>query len=371
MREYIDGNEAIARGAVAAGCTFFAGYPITPASSLLVHLLRELPKVGAIGIQAEDEIAALGFCIGASMAGHKAMTATSGPGMSLMSEHIGLAIMGEVPVVIVDCQRMGPSTGGATTVSQGDVQFARWGTAGGYPLIALCPSTVPECYSLTIRAFNLAERFRIPVILLADKEVCTTMSTVDVADYEHVPLEKRRLAPPGPFTPYPYAPSASIPPFAPIGEAQIVRFSGSSHDERGHITKNPATVGRLNQHLRAKIRAHQREMSFIKADLEAAAKVLLIGYGITAGSITEAVRLARERGVRVSALTIQSLWPVPEEAIANAMRGTERVVVAELNLGQYRREIERLAGARAVVGVNRVDGELIAPEDILEQIATA
>jgi len=305
------------------------------------------------------------------MAGRKAMAATSGPGMSRMSEHIGLAIMGEVPVVIVDCQRMGPSTGGATTVSQGDVQFARWGTPGGYPLIVLCPSTVPECYSLTIRAFNLAERFRVPVILLADKEICTTMSTVDVTDYEDVPVERRRLAPPGPFTPYPYAPSASVPPFAPIGGPQIVRFTGSSHDERGHITKNPATVGRLNQHLRAKIRARQGEITLVKTDLEAGAKVLVIAYGITAGSVTEAVRVARGRGLRVSALTIQSLWPVPEAAIVGAMEGIERVVVPELNLGQYRREIERLAGARVVVGINRVDGELIAPEDILEQIAIA
>ena len=182
MREYIDGNEAIARAALAAGCTFFAGYPITPASSILVHLLRDLPKVGGVGIQAEDEIAALGLCIGAAMTGRKVMTATSGPGVSLMSEQIGLALMAEVPVVIVDCQRMGPSTGGATTVSQGDVQFARWVTPGGYPMVVLCPSTVAECYSLTIRAFNLAERLRTPVILLADKEVSTTLSTVEIGD---------------------------------------------------------------------------------------------------------------------------------------------------------------------------------------------
>jgi 2-oxoglutarate/2-oxoacid ferredoxin oxidoreductase subunit alpha len=368
MREYIDGNEAIVRGALAAGCTFFAGYPITPASSILVHLLRELPKIDGIGVQAEDEIAALGLCIGAAMAGRKAMTATSGPGMSLMSEHIGLAIMGEVPVVIVDSQRMGPATGGATTVSQSDVQFARWLTPGGYPMIVLCPSTVPECYSLTIQAFNLAERLRTPVILLADKEVSTTLSTIEMSAFVDTPLENRSLAQAGPFTPYQYAPSAIVPPFAPTGGPQIVRFTGSSHDERGHLTKNPATVGRLNQHLRAKIEARREELAFVKTDLQPGARTLLISFGITAGAMLEAAQQARARGHTVSTLTIHSLWPVPEEKIAAALAGVERVVVAELNQGQYRREIVRLAGSREVIGVNRVDGELISPQEILKYV---
>ncbi len=367
MREFMDGNEAIVRGALAAGCTFFAGYPITPASTILVHLLRELPKLDGIGIQAEDEIAALGFCIGAAMAGRKAMTATSGPGLSLMSEQIGLAIMGEAPVVIVDCQRMGPSTGGATTVSQGDVQFARWVTPGGYPMVVLCPSTVSECYSLTVRAFNLAERLRTPVILLADKEVGTTLTTVELGA-EDAALETRRLAEPGPYTPYRFAPSAAIPDFAPIGGPQIMRITGSSHDERGHLTKNAATVGRLNQHLRAKIESRRDELALVTADVQAGAQTLVVSYGVTAGAVLEAADQARSRGTPVSTLTIQSLWPVPEAAILSALQGVRRVVVAELNLGQYRREIERLAPGREVVGVNRVDGELITPEEILEAI---
>jgi 2-oxoglutarate ferredoxin oxidoreductase subunit alpha len=365
MREYIDGNEAIARGALAAGCTFFAGYPITPASSILVHLLRDLQRLGGVGVQAEDEIAALGMCIGAAMAGRKVMTATSGPGLSLMSEHIGLAIMGEVPVVIVDCQRMGPATGGATTVSQGDVQFARWVTPGGLPMVVLCPSTVLECYSLTIRAFNLAERLRTPVILLADKEVSTTLATVNAADFEEIPVEERTAAAPGHFTPYHYAPSAAVPSFAPIGGAQIVRFTGSSHDERGHLTKNPTTVGRLNQHLRAKIEARRDELALVKSDLDQGARTLIVSFGASAGAMREAAAEARRRGQRVSTLTIHTLWPTPDKQIAAALTGIERVVVAELNQGQYRREIERLAGSREVIGVNRVDGELIAPQDIL------
>jgi len=368
MREYIDGNEAIARAAIAARCTFFAGYPITPASSILANLLRDLPRTGGVGIQAEDEIAALGMCIGAAMAGAKAMTATSGPGMSLMSEHIGLAIMGEVPVVIVDCQRMGPATGGATTVSQGDVQFARWVAPGGYPMVVLCPSSVPECYTLTLHAFNLAERLRAPIILLADKEVCTTLATVDVDAFAEIPIETRPQAAPGPYTPYRYAPSAAVPEFAAIGGPQIMRFTGSSHDERGHLTKNPTTVARLNQHLRAKIESRRDELAMVRADLQQGARTLLISYGTSAGSMRAAALQAHSNGLRVSTLTIHSLWPVPDRQISAALTGIERIVVIELNQGQYRREIERYAGTREVIGVHRVDGELITPQEILAAI---
>jgi 2-oxoglutarate/2-oxoacid ferredoxin oxidoreductase subunit alpha len=279
--------------------------------------------------------------------------------------------MGEAPVVIVDCQRMGPSTGGATTVSQGDVQFARWVTPGGYPMVVLCPSTVSECYGLTVRAFDLAERLRTPVILLADKEVCTTLATVELSvklKSGDAPLETRRLAEAGPYTPYRFAPSAAIPDFAPIGGPQITRITGSSHDERGHLTKNAATVGRLNQHLRAKIESRRDELALVAADVQAGAHTLLISYGVTAGAMLEAADQARSRGVPLSTLTVQSLWPVPEREILSALHGVRRVVVAELNLGQYRREIERLVPGCEVVGVNRVDGELITPEEILEVI---
>src|SRR5512142_1537268 len=203
MREFIDGAEAIARGALAAGCDFFAGYPITPATPILLRMLRELPKTGGVGIQAEDEIASIGMCIGAAMSGSKAMTATSGPGMSLYSENIGLAIMGEVPLVIVDVMRLGPATGGATTVSQGDVQFLRWGTSGGIPIIALCPTNAAECYKLTQLAFNWAGRFRCPVIIATDKETANAQQTVDTSVFETLPRVERAMAPMDtPFVPY-------------------------------------------------------------------------------------------------------------------------------------------------------------------------
>jgi 2-oxoglutarate ferredoxin oxidoreductase subunit alpha len=370
-REFTDGSTAMVRGALEAGCSFFAGYPITPASPILMMMMRELPKLGGVAIQGEDEIASIGMCIGAAMSGARAMTATSGPGISLYSENIGLAIMGEVPLVIVDVQRMGPATGGATTTGQGDIQFARWGTAGGYPIIALAPSSVPECYSLTIEAFRLAARFRSPVLVLTDKELNMTATTVDVNAFRHPPrCETTRKGQgergDGPFAPYRYDPPDGVPPIASYGDDELLRFTGSTHDEQAFITKDPATVERLNRHLAEKIEAHRDEIERVTADLEPGAETLFISFGITAGAMREAVRAVRRSGRRISALTIQSLWPVPDAALRRAMEGIERVVVAELNLGQYRREIERLADGRDVVGLNRVDGDLIAPEQFTE-----
>ena len=194
MREFIDGNTAIARGALAAGCDFFAGYPITPATPILLTMMRELPKTDGVAVQGEDEIASLGFCIGAALTGRRAFTATSGPGISLYSENIGLAIMGEVPLVIVDVQRMGPATGGATTAAQGDLQFIRWCTSGGYPVLVLCPASVADCYTLTMRAFDLAERFRCPAFVLTDKEVASTMDTVNVSEFVPIAVRERPVA---------------------------------------------------------------------------------------------------------------------------------------------------------------------------------
>jgi len=369
MREFTDGSAAIVRGALDAGCTFFAGYPITPASPILMQMMRELPKVGGVAVQGEDEIASIGMCIGATLAGSRAMTATSGPGLSLYSENIGLAIIGEVPLVIVDVQRLGPATGGATTVGQGDVQFARWGTAGGYPIVALAPSSVAECYSLTRRAFDLAERFRCPVFILSDKELNMTTTAVEVKDYESPPVRERGMLPAS-DPPYRFLPADGVAPLAQYGGEGRVRFTGSTHDERAFITKNPAKVAQLNEHLRAKIEDHAAEIEMVIHDAQPGATTLFLSYGITAGAMREAVVRARAAGRKVSALTVQSLWPVPERAIRAALDGVSRVVVGELNHGQYRREIERLAGGREVVGVHRVDGELIAPGQFVDALRT-
>jgi len=403
-KEYIDGATAIARGALAAGCDFFAGYPITPATPILLHMLNELPKVGGVGIEAEDEISAISMCIGAAVTGVRPMTATSGPGISLYSENIGLAIMGETPLVIVDVMRMGPATGGSTSPAQGDVQFVRWGTSGGYPIIALAPSSVAECYTLTQRAFDLAERFRTPVFILVDKEMNYAMSTVDIAEYKDVSVGKRplvsqalpepavvdgvrvnavtgmpdpRLRPEETYLPYDFDPVDAVQPTSPYGGPHIIRFTTSSHDEHGLLTKDPEKVQRLNDHLRLKILNHRDEMAFGVADLQEEAETLLISYGTTARAMREAVDRSRAAGQAVSGLTLQTLWPVPEKLILDAVAGHQRIVVAELNHGQYSREVERLvyrdaAGNRVIPPqisvLTRVDGRLITPEQFLESI---
>jgi 2-oxoglutarate ferredoxin oxidoreductase subunit alpha len=367
MREFLDGNTAIARGALDAGCDFFAGYPITPATPILLTMMRDLPHRGGIAIQGEDEIASLGFCIGAAMSGRRAFTATSGPGISLYSENIGLAIMGEVPLVIVDVQRMGPATGGATTAAQGDVQFIRWCTSGGFPVIALCPATVADGYTLTMRAFDLAERFRCPVFVLTDKEVASTMDTVDTEALTPYPVRERATAPVEcTFEPCDYPSPDQNVAMSPFGGPHLLRFTTSTHDEHGYLTKDPAKVGRLNQHLMAKILEHSDDIALVREQGNPEADVLLVSYGITARAMDEVVRRASASGQAVSALTLLSLWPLPEAALRRAMRGKRRVVVAELNDGQLRREVERLSGCE-VVGVHRLDGELITPDQILEE----
>ena len=368
MTVFMDGNQAVALGALDAGCDFFAGYPITPATEILLHLSRGLPEVGGLVIQGEDEIASLGFCIGAAMSGRRAMTATSGPGISLYSENIGLAIMGEVPLVIVDVQRMGPATGAATTGAQGDTQFLRWGTSGGYPVIVLAPTTVKECYQLTLKAFQLAERFRVPVFLATDKETAQTKTSLELKRAEDA-VPDRITAPPGePFYPLGLEELDQIPPMSPFGGPHILRFTTSSHDKKGYLTKDPKALNRLNRHLWDKIERHKKEISLVEADLEQGAEHLILSYGISARSARAALQKARSAGKQVSLLTVHSLWPVPETAIQKALQGIRTVIVPELNFGQYTREIERLTeDAQQVIGVHRVDGGLISPDQILEE----
>jgi 2-oxoglutarate ferredoxin oxidoreductase subunit alpha len=284
----------------------------------------------------------------------------------LYSENVGLAIMGEVPMVIVDVQRMGPSTGGATTVAQGDVQFLRWGTSGGYPVIVLSPTSVMECYSLTRRAFDLAERFRIPVFLATDKETALTLATVDVEAFEQIPVRRRPQAnPEQEFIPYHVSEPDEVPPMSPMGGPHIVRFTTSTHDEYGQLSKSPEQVRKLNERLAAKVEMHMDEIAMVKADLQAGAETLMVSYGVTAQAAHEAVLAARRKGKCVSELVVYSLWPIPEEHIREALRGVRRAIVPELNLGQYQVEIKRLAADGVeVIGIHRVDGELISPSEI-------
>ncbi|MEE8335908.1 MAG: pyruvate flavodoxin/ferredoxin oxidoreductase [Candidatus Neomarinimicrobiota bacterium] len=352
--EMINGAEAIARGALDAGCDFFAGYPITPASGILTHMLRELPKVGGVGIQGEDEISSIGHCLGAAAAGATALTASSGPGLSLYSENIGLALMMELPLVIVIAQRLGPSTGAATATSQGDIQFMRWCTSGGYPVIVLAPSNIPESYHLTIRAFKLARRYRSPVFLATDKDTVLTTVSVTAED-----MQKSPAWPEIPET----AAREALRPFKQGGNR--IHFTGSSHTKAGFITKDPYILAEQNEGLSTKIE-DCKDISLVKADLQNA-ETLILSYGISANSMEAAKNTIRSKGDKVSILTIYSLWPIPEKDILTSMKGIKRIIIPELNLGQYRRELERfIPPGIEIKGLNRVDGLLIPPADILK-----
>jgi 2-oxoglutarate ferredoxin oxidoreductase subunit alpha len=368
--EFLDGNEAAVRGALKAGCDFFAGYPITPSSSILQGMLDALPPRGGVAIQAEDEIASIGLCIGAAMAGRKALTATSGPGISLYSENIGLAIMAETPLVIVNVQRQGPATGSATKGAEGDILFTRWGTSGGLPVIALSPTSAGECYALTYRAFNLAERFRVPVFVLSSKEIGLTRETVDLEAIELPPLEARKRPEPGAkgepiYLPHGFGTAAEVPALADFGGQVIARATTSTHDQAAYLTADPAVIQEMIDHYTAKIEAAADEIAEVEADLPKGAEILVVSYGVTARAARLAVRDARARGVKAGQLTLRTLYPVPERALKAAMAGVRKVVVPEMNMGQYVREVERLAPAGVeVLGVNRMDTTLISPAEI-------
>jgi len=367
--EFIEGNEAIARGAIKANCDFFAGYPITPSSSILHHMLNKLPTVGGIAIQAEDEIASIGMCIGAAMTGAKALTATSGPGISLYSENIGLAVIGETPLVIINVQRQGPATGAATKGAEGDILFTRWCTSGGQPMIVLSPASVSEAYELTYRAFNLAEKYRVPVFLLTNKEIGVTRESVDLEQVKLPQLLNRTVSAIGDsYLPYKFKELHEVPEFADIGGNQITRFTTSSHDEAGYLTTSPETIQRMIDHYTAKIEIAEEEIALVKQDIQTGAEILIISYGITSRSVVVAVKKMREQGCKVSSITLQSLYPVPRAIINKAMSGIKRVVVPEMNMGQYIQEIQRLTPSGVkVVGVNKMDTTLLSPDEIIER----
>jgi len=370
MREFLTGNEAVVRGAIRAGCNFFAGYPITPASSILTEFVRAFGDGSGIAVQTEDEIAAIGQCIGAAMAGARALTASSGPGLSLYSENIGLAQMGEVPLVIVDCQRMGPATGGATATGEGDVLFARHVTAGGFPLPVLAATDAETAYRLTYEAFNIAERLRTPVIVLSSKDIALTRQTADLEAVELPPRESRPVPEnDGPFEPYRVDSADEVPAFAPIGGPRRVRFTGSIHDERGLLTIDRDKIERKLTHLARKITARRASLELFDADIDPDAETLVICYGSVDGAVRDAVERARGHGARVSRLTLYSLWPMAEGAIRRAVtHRVQHVIVPELNLGLYVEELRKLIRHGKIESILRYDGGLIPPERIVRQI---
>ncbi len=362
----------VAEGALAAGCRFFAGYPITPASEIYEVMMHELPARGGLALSAPDEISSLCYCVGASLRGLKAMTATSGPGWALMIETLQYALMTETPVVIALVQRLGPSTGGATQGAQGDVWLAEFATSGGYTIPIFSPSTAAECHDLTVHAFNWAERLRTPVVLLSDKEVGMTTEVVDDAALCPPPVvERAQFGGEEGFLTYGFTQPDEVPAFAAVGGEVKVTVSGSAHDQQGRLRKNASEVIEVLRHLEQKIEAHSDEMALVRSDLDPGAPHLVISYGITARAARQAVAELRSEGVRVSFLQPQTLFPVARPEIGEALHGVRSVFVAEENLaGQYRAVLAPCLNGKRVVGINKIGG-LIAPSEIADAVRAA
>jgi len=366
----LQGNEAIVEGALRAGCRFFAGYPITPATEISEILSVKLPQLNGTFIQMEDEIASLGAVIGASLAGVKSMTATSGPGFSLMQENLGFAIITEVPCVIVNVMRGGPSTGLPTSPSQSDVMQARWGTHGDHPIIVLSASTVRECYDVTIQAFNFSEKFRTPVIVLIDEVVAHMREKMVLDDQEKIEIFNRvkPTVPPEWYIPYEDTPRG-VPAMANFGEGYRYHVTGLTHDIRGFPTSRPDEIGPFITRLHRKISQHFSEIQIGEFYQTEDAEITIVAYGCVARSAKRAVREAREKGIKVGLLKLTTIWPFMRSAVEKVLQTSRVLVVPEMNMGQISREVKRVnPGVAKVFTLDKVDGTIITPSEILNRI---
>ena len=362
----LSGNEACVEAAVISGCRFFAGYPISPANEIGELLSERLPKVGGIFMQMEDELASIGAVMGASWGGKKAMTATSGPGFSLMQETLGWGFMTETPCVVVDVQRAGPGTGQATKSAQGDVMQARWGAHGDYAAVVLCPNSVQEMFELTVRAFNLSEKYRTPVVLMADETIAHVRERATIPSPGTVEVIKRRAAAPGDRE---FFGSKGVAPMPALGEGFNVAVTGSTHDEMGmRFTQGAGVHRRMVEALNAKVNDHSADIVQTETYNVDDCDVGIVSFGCTSRSVHEAIELAESKGVRVGHVRLKTLWPFPEEVVARLAEGASRVIVPEMNLGQVAGEVRKIAG-RKVVRLNKIGGgELITPEEILAKV---
>jgi 2-oxoglutarate/2-oxoacid ferredoxin oxidoreductase subunit alpha len=364
------GNEAIVEGALAAGCRFYAGYPITPATEIMEIMAQRMPALGGSFIQMEDEIASLGAVIGASLAGVKAMTATSGPGFSLMQENLGFACVAEVPCVIVNVMRGGPSTGLPTSPSQGDVLQARWGTHGDHPIIVLSASTTWDCFQVTVQAFNLSEKYRTPVILLSDEVVSHTRESLMLPGTWEINLVERirPTVPPEWFIPYDTQ-GRLVPPMSAFGDGYRHHVTGLIHDVRGFPTNRPDEAGAFQTRLQQKISENFTDIQWVDSYAIEGADQVIIAYGSVARSALHAVRRAREMGFKTGLLKLITLFPFPKAAVEQVALSAKTLIVPEMNWGQISREVKRVNKGRSrVVTLNKFDGTLITPREILKVI---
>jgi 2-oxoglutarate/2-oxoacid ferredoxin oxidoreductase subunit alpha len=370
---FMDGDHACCEGALAAGARFAAGYPITPSTEVVERFAARVPTVGGCFIQMEDELAASIALQGAVWGGAKAFTVTSGPGFSLMMEHIGYAAMTETPCVFVDVQRGGPSTGLPTLPAQGDMMQARWGSHGDYEIIALCPNSPQECFDLTIKAFNLAEEFRVPVMFLMDEVVGHMTEKVVIPPADEIEVVPRRHTHKRIDEYLPYETNGDmVPEIAHAGEGYKFHVTGLTHDERGYPNMTPKTQDSLVRRLQNKIRVAADRVALFEEEQIDDADVVVISYGITSRVAQRAIDLARQRGLRVGKLRLITAWPFPDTKIRELAAKVKAFVVPELNLGQMVREVERAAAGQAkTFSISHAGGGVHKPEDILKVIVEA
>ncbi|XXJ19351.1 2-oxoacid:acceptor oxidoreductase subunit alpha [Desulfovibrio caledoniensis] len=365
------GNEAVVEGALLAGCTFFGGYPITPSSEIMEIMANRLPHMeNGVFMQMEDEIASMGAVIGASLTGRKAMTATSGPGFSLMQENLGYAVMAETPMVLVNVMRGGPSTGLPTSPAQGDVQQARWGTHGDHPIIVLSASNVQECLDMTITAFNMAEKYRTPVILLLDEVTSHTREKIELPNENEYEVFSRTVPsmPPEWYKPYEET-VRGVPPMPPIGSGYRFHVTGLTHDRNGFPTQRPEEVVDLMDRIHRKIDQFFYDIQLVEEIMTDDCDVCVIAYGSVARSAELAVQQARSNGVKAGLLKLMTLFPYPRRQTEKILAHAKTLVVPEMNMGQMSREVKRVnMGHAAVRTINRVDGQIVTPSEILKVI---
>ena len=366
----MQGNAACAEGGIAAGARFFAGYPITPSTEIAEFMARHLPRVGGKFIQMEDEIASMAAVIGASVTGVKSMTATSGPGFSLMQEHIGYAYMAEVPCVIVNVQRGGPSTGLPTKVSQSDTMQARWGTHGDYQAIALGPSSVKECFDLTIRAFNLSEKYRTPVVVLMDEVLAHMREKITLPNPREIKVTNRMkpTVPPEWYEHFEINPHF-VSPMASFGEGYRYNITGLTHNPEGFPTARPVVIKEKLDKLKNKITHNINDIIEVREEFTEDANVAVFAYGIVARAARQAIHMAREKRIKVGLIQPLTIWPFPDEYMEHILEQLDLIIVAELNQGQLIREVNRVnRGKTRVRGLFRYDSELITPYQIFHKI---
>jgi len=367
---FMNGDNACAEGAISAGCRFFAGYPITPATEIAERMSKRLPVVGGTYIQMEDEIASMGAILGASWAGVKAMTSTSGPGFSLMMENIGLGIMLETPCVVVNIQRAGPSTGLPTLVGQQDIMQARWGSHGSYEIIALSPDSPQQMFDLTITAFNLSEKYRLPVLIMSDEVVGHMSEKVVMPAIRAEDLVYRIMPEKGTEGYLPYRTNGSlVPPMAIAGQGHHFHVTGLTHDERGYPAMNAKAQDVLVTRLVDKIRLNADDIIMFNDYMMEGAEIVVVAYGITARIAQHAVKLAREQGIKAGCLQMVTLWPFAEKRIRQLASEVTAFIVPEINRGQIVYEVERCACGKArVVSVPHSGGDVHKPDIILAAV---